>query len=88
MLKIISRNTTSLFIKEKDCSRIASLEKKPVIKGRPHKEIFVHEKTIHMKGEETLKECTNRPSWELLVSWMINPAVINKADLKKACIIK
>ena len=73
---------------ENDCSRIESLEKKPVIKGRPHREILVQEKIIHIKGEEILKELANRPSCELFKLWIINPAAINKADLNKACIIK
>ena len=88
MAKTIKKNI-KLFMKElKEFSKIISLEKNPVINGKPHKDRFVTPNTIPSIGELKLKEPINRLSCLLLVLWIIKPAHINKADLNKACIIK
>lgn len=48
----------------------------------------MHENIKHNRGEDKLKELAKRPSCELFILWIINPAPINKVDLNKACMIK
>lgn len=86
--KIITKIIKFPLLCLKDCSKIESLEKKPVIKGIPHNEMLVQEKTKANTGLESLKELANRPSCELFKLWIMNPAAINNVDLNKACIIK
>ena len=58
------------------------------MKGNPQRDILVQPKTKPKTGDLKLKDPANRLSWLLLVLWIINPAHMNKEDLKRACIIK
>lgn len=77
------------FINElKDNSKIKSLEKNPVRKGKPHKEILVVIKIKASKGLECLNNPDSRLSCLSDILWIIKPAAIKRVDLKRACIIK
>lgn len=69
-------------------SIIRSLEKNPVMKGIPHKDIFVVANKTPRRGEEKLKEPENRLSCVAFRLWIIKPAAINKEDLNRACRIR